>query len=323
MRSAILRRVNELTRLGVSQLLDEYATRRVSPVDVMDAVAARIDAVDSRVGGFTALCLDRAREEASAAEAAWSSGTARALEGIPFGVKDLFDSEGVRTTYGSPMFEGHVPTHDAEAVRRARAAGAILIGKTQTHEFAWGITSVNERMGSAHNPWALDRVTGGSSGGSAAVLAADEVPLTIGSDTGGSIRVPSAFCGVVGLKPTYGRISGAGAWPLAASLDHPGPMARTPADAARLLEVLAGVDPADPATVDVPLGDVRGELGKGLDGLVVGLCPDLHLVPLAPDVQAVYDATVRSLAAGGARLVEVALPEAALDLPRLWDHPAR
>ena len=177
------------------------------------------------------------------------------------------------------MFAANVPARDAEAVRRARTAGAILVGKTQTHEFAWGITSVNRALGSAHNPWALDRVSGGSSGGSAVVLAAGEVPLALGSDTGGSIRVPAAFCGVVGLKPTYGRISGAGAWPLARSLDHPGPMARTPADAALLLEALSGVDPADPVTEDVPLGDVRGELERGLDGLVVGVCEDLHRVP--------------------------------------------
>ncbi len=307
--------MTELTRLGATELLGAYASRSASPVEVVEAIAARIAAVDSRVGGFTTLCLDRAREEARVSESAWSRGEPRALEGIPFGVKDLFDSAGVRTTYGSTMFDSHVPEHDAEALRRARAAGAILVGKTQTHEFAWGITSVNERMGSAHNPWALDRVTGGSSGGSASVLAADEVPLAIGSDTGGSIRVPASFCGVVGLKPTFGRISGHGAWPLAASLDHPGPMARTPADAALLLQALAGVDPADPATVDVPLGDLQGELGRGLDGLRVGICPGLHLVPLAPDVSAVYDATVATLGANGARLVEVTLPEATLIYP--------
>lgn len=302
-------------RENVSELLDAFATRRSSPVEVLEAVAARIEAVDARVGGFTALCLERAREEALASEVAWQRGTARPLEGIPIGVKDLFDSAQVRTAYGSSMFDAHIPERDAEALRRARAAGAILVGKTQTHEFAWGITSVNERMGSAHNPWALDRVTGGSSGGSAAVLAADEVPLTIGSDTGGSIRVPAAFCGIVGLKPTYGRISGHGAWPLAASLDHPGPMARTPADAALLLEVLAGVDPADPTTVDAPLGDVAGELFRGLDGLTVGICPDLHTVALTPDVQAVYDASLRTLESAGARLVELRLPEAELVYP--------
>jgi aspartyl-tRNA(Asn)/glutamyl-tRNA(Gln) amidotransferase subunit A len=249
------------------------------------------------------------------AEEAWRRGEARTLEGIPFGAKDLFDSEGVRTAYGSPMFGAHVPARDAEAVRRARAAGAILVGKTQTHEFAWGITSVNPALGSARNPWMRERVSGGSSGGSAVVVAMDEVPLALGSDTGGSIRVPAAFCGVVGLKPTYGRISGARAWPLARSLDHPGPMARSPADAALLLEATAGLDPDDPATADVPLGTMRAELTRGLDGLVVGLCPDLHLVPLAPDVAIVFEAVIRTLASAGARLVERALPEAELILP--------
>ena len=307
--------MSELTDLGVAELLQEFGARRVSPVDVVDAISARIDAIDSAVGGFTALSLDRARGEAREAEAAWSRGEARALEGIPFGVKDLFDTDAVRTAYGSPMFASHIPTRDAEAVRRARAAGAVLVGKTQTHEFAWGITSVNELMGTARNPWDRDRVSGGSSGGSAVVLAAGEVPLALGSDTGGSIRVPASFCGVVGLKPTYGRISGAGAWPLARSLDHPGPMARTPADAALFLEAIAGVDPADPATDDVALGDVHGELHRGLAGLVVGLCPDLHLVPLSPGTQTVFDATLATLEAHGARLETVSLPEAELSYP--------
>jgi aspartyl-tRNA(Asn)/glutamyl-tRNA(Gln) amidotransferase subunit A len=306
---------SDLAYLSVEALLEEFEAHRLSPVEVVDALSARIEAVDGALGGFTALCLERAREEARASEAAWKSGRARALEGIPFGVKDLFDSEGVRTAYGSPMFASHVPERDAEAVRRARAAGAILVGKTQTHEFAWGITSVNEALGSAHNPWAPERFAGGSSGGSAVVLATGAVPLALGSDTGGSIRVPSAFCGVVGLKPTYGRISAAGAWPLARSLDHPGPMARTPADAALLLEALAGADDADASTVDIALGDVRGELRSGLAGLVVGLCADLELVPLAPDVRDVLDRTVRTLQHAGARLIEVALPEAELVFP--------
>ena len=259
-----------------------------------------------------------------AAEAAWARGEARPLEGIPFGVKDLFDSEGVRTAYGSPMFDANVPARDAEAVGRARAAGAILVGKTQTHEFAWGITSVNELLGSARNPWALDRVSGGSSGGSAVVLAAGEVPLALGSDTGGSIRVPAAFCGIVGLKPTYGRISAARAWPLARSLDHPGPMATTPADAALLLEAIAGVDAADPATVDVPLGDVQGELRRGLAGLVVGICADLELVPLAADVRDVCDGDrAHARPRPAPRLVEVGAAGGRADPADVPDDPER
>ncbi len=305
----------ELAEIGVEGLLREFAGRRLSPLEVLDALSARIETVDGSVGGFTALCLERAREEARHSEAAWQRGAARRLEGVPFAVKDLFDSAGVRTAYGSPMFAANVPTRDAEAVRRARDAGAILIGKTQTHEFAWGITSVNRALGSAHNPWALERVSGGSSGGSAAVLAADEVPLTLGSDTGGSIRVPAAFCGVVGLKPSYGRISAARAWPLARSLDHPGPMARTPADAALLLEAVSGSDEDDPATVEAPLGDLSAELRRGVEGLVIGLCAELELVPLAADIREVFDATVRTLEGAGARLVEVRLPGAELIYP--------
>lgn len=303
--------MNELLRLSAVELLAGYQARELSPVAALDAVAERIEEVDGTVGAFTTLCLERARVEAQAAEDAYSAGVeVGPLAGVPFGVKDLFDSEEVRTTYGSTMFADHVPREDAEAVRRAREAGAILVGKTQTHEFAWGITSVNPRMGTSKNPWAVDRISGGSSGGSAVALATQQVPLAIGSDTGGSIRVPAAFCGVVGLKPTYGRISAAGVWPLARSLDHPGPMARNPADAAMLLEALAGVDPADPGTEDIPLGDIADALRAGVTGASVGVCPDLHVVPLAPDIRAVFDAAVQTVANLGGRIREVGFPGA-------------
>lgn len=300
-----------MLRLSAVDLLANYRSRELSPVAVLEAVAARIEEVDSTVGALTASCLDRAMVEAQAAEDAYAAGVeVGPLAGVPFGVKDLFDSEDVRTAYGSPMFADHVPKEDAEAIRRVREAGAILVAKTQTHEFAWGITSVNKLMGTSKNPWALDRISGGSSGGSAVALAIHILPLTIGSDTGGSIRVPGAFCGIVGLKPTYGRISAVGAWPLARSLDHPGPMARTPTDAALLLEALAGVDPADPATEDIPLGDVADALRAGVTGASVGVCPDLHVVPLAPDVRAVFDTAVQTVESLGGRLREIGFPGA-------------
>lgn len=301
----------DLVRLSARGLLAGYRARDFSPVEVVDALAGRIERVEPVVGAFTTLALERARAEAGEAEHAYLRGEAtRSLEGVPFAVKDLFDTAGVRTTYGSPMFDDHVPAADATAVRRAREAGAILVGKTSTHEFAWGITSVNPRQGTPRNPWAPGRMSGGSSGGSAVALAALEAPLALGSDTGGSIRVPSAFCGVVGLKPTYGRISAAGVFPLARSLDHPGPMARTPADAALLLAAVAGLDPADPATEDVPLGDLDRELEAGLAGLRVAVCPALHRVALAPDLQAVFDGAVDTVEQLGAELVEAYLPEA-------------
>lgn len=295
--------MSELASLGATELLAGYRSRRFSPVEVVTALSDRIAAVDPLVGAFTTTCLERALVEARAAEAAWARGSARALEGVPLGVKDLFDSGEVRTTYGSTMFAAHVPVRDAEALRRARESGAVLIGKTQTHEFAFGITSLNEGLGSTHNPWALDRVSGGSSGGSAVALAAGEVPLALGTDTAGSIRVPAALCGVVGLKPTWGSVSREGVFPLAPSFDHVGPMARSPADAAGLLEAIA-----EPGT---PLGDVRDGLELGFAGLRIGLCPDLHRTPLAPAVREAYDGAVRIATDAGAEVVTLDLPEAA------------
>jgi aspartyl-tRNA(Asn)/glutamyl-tRNA(Gln) amidotransferase subunit A len=303
--------VDDLVGLSADELLKGYRGRRFSPVEVVQALAARIEKLDPELGAFTTLCFERAVEEARAADRLYARSEAvGALVGVPIGVKDLFNSEGVRTTYGSPMFGDHVPAVDAEAVRRARDAGAVLIGKTQTHEFAWGITSVNRLMGTSRNPWEPARMSGGSSGGSAVALAAHLVPLALGSDTGGSIRVPSAFCGTVGLKPTYGRVSRAGVFPLARSLDHPGPMARTPADAALLLAAIAGLDERDPATQNAPLGNLDAALAAGLAGMRVGICPDLHLVPLAPDIDSAFSAAVDSVEQLGGDVVEVRFPGA-------------
>jgi aspartyl-tRNA(Asn)/glutamyl-tRNA(Gln) amidotransferase subunit A len=296
-------------RLTAGQLLEGYRARAISPREVIDGLAARIEERNPTLGAFWTLCLDRAREEAAVAQSAYRRGeSARPLEGLPIAVKDLFDTDSVRTTYGSPMFSEHVPAQDAAAVRRARQAGAILIGKTQTHEFAWGISSVNELMGTSRNPWALDRVSGGSSGGSAVALASHLAPLALGSDTGGSIRVPSNFCGTVGLKPTYGRVSAAGVFPLARSLDHPGAMARTPADAALLFAAIAGGGPGHRNQVNALLS---GAAGDGLRGARVGLCPDLQLVPLAAEIERAVQAAGSAVQRLGGELVEVRLPEAA------------
>jgi aspartyl-tRNA(Asn)/glutamyl-tRNA(Gln) amidotransferase subunit A len=301
----------ELWQLSARELIHGFRERAFTPTEAVEACSARIEAVDGGLGAFTTLCLERAREEAAAwTESYRRGGVTAPLGGVPFAAKDLFDSEGVRTTYGSPLFLDHVPDEDAAAIRRLRTAGGVLVGKSQTHEFAWGITSVNPRLGSARNPWSPDRISGGSSGGSAVALAAEEAPLALGSDTGGSIRVPAAFCGIVGLKPTWGRVSAARAMPLARSLDHPGPMARTPADAALMLSALAGVDPDDPATENVPLGDLDNALAAGMQGLRVAVCPSLHLVPLAADVEEVWTSAVSVVEGLGARLVEVELPGA-------------
>ena len=216
--------------LSAVSLRAAFAARELSPVEVIDA----FDELPE-YGAFITLTLERAREEAKRAEQAYKDGTARPLEGLTLAVKDLFDTAGVRTTYGSSIFSGHVPTQDAVVVAKARAAGAIVVGKTLTHEFAWGITSVNPHFPPCRNPHDPERVAGGSSGGSAVALALGQAALALGTDTGGSIRIPAAFCGVSGLKPTYGLLSTEGIYPLARSLDHAGPMARTPADVKLLL----------------------------------------------------------------------------------------
>ncbi|HET8950517.1 MAG TPA: amidase [Solirubrobacteraceae bacterium] len=277
--------------MTAAELLAAYAARERSPVEVVAELSAAVEADPH--GAFWATCLERAAEEARAAEAAWGRGEARPLEGVPIAVKDLFDTAGVETTYGSAIFRGHIPERDAEAVGRVRAAGAIVLGKTATHEFAWGFSSINDALGTVRNPRDPERVAGGSSGGSGAALAAGLAPLALGTDTGGSIRVPSAFCEVYGLKPTFGRVSLDGVWPLARTLDHAGPMARTPDDLALLLGVLAPVPSHVAATPPR-----------------VVVCPDLHSAPLEPQIAAAHAETGLRLGAG-----EVAFGEAELIVP--------
>jgi aspartyl-tRNA(Asn)/glutamyl-tRNA(Gln) amidotransferase subunit A len=303
-------RTSDLWGLSIAQLRAGYLARAFSPVDVLEAIAARIADVEPVLHAFTTLALDQARAAAVASETAYVQDRARPLEGIPFAAKDLFDSAGLRTTYGSGMFLDYVPERDAEAIRRLRDAGALLLGKTTTHEFAWGITSVNQHVGTPLNPWLPTRITGGSSGGSAAAVAAMMVPLALASDTGGSVRIPSSFCGVVGLKPTFGAISAAGVFPLAPSLDHVGLMARDPGDVADVLDLLAGFDPADPATV-ATIGP-RSRVGSGRPRLRVGISADLEPVRLSPAIAAVVARARELLAETGADLVEVAFPEAEL-----------
>lgn len=278
--------MSDLPDLSAAELVAGYRARDFTPEEAIDALAARIEAHDDRLGAFVTLRLDEARAEAATLE----PGDRRPLAGIPFAAKDLYDSAGLRTTYGSAMFADHVPARDAAAVAAVRAAGGILVGKTQTHEFAWGITSVNEALGSARNPWDPSRIAGGSSGGSAVAVAAGLVPLALGSDTAGSIRIPAAFCGVAGLKPTYGRVDTAGLWPLAPSLDHAGPMARTPGDLALLLGAMTGADPPP-----VP---------RGLGTATIVVCPDLQHDPASGAPGRALSAVVDKLRHLGARVEE-------------------
>ena len=300
----------DVWQLSAGELRSNYDAGVLSPVEVVEAIASRIERLDSRIGAFTSLTLERAVADARVLAVELAAGASRGpLHGIPVGIKELFDVGGAETTYGSPLLVGRIPHQDAEAVRRLRDAGCIVVGSTRSHEFGWGITTQNDRLGSTRNPWAVDRVPGGSSGGSAAALAMGFVPLALGSDTGGSIRIPAAYCGVAGFKPTYGTVSKRGAVALAPSLDHPGPLARSVADLISATAALAGYDPADPTTLtgDIHLAGVE----DGLAGLVVGVCPDLHLRPLWPDHQRVFDRAVSLAESAGARILEVSFEDAA------------
>ena len=239
------------------------------------------------------------------------------LRGIPLAIKDVLCTEGTPTTCGSRILENFVPPYDATAVARLKAAGAILLGKTNTDEFTMGSSTENSAFFTTHNPWDLSRVPGGSSGGSAAAIAADECLGALGTDTGGSVRQPAALCGVVGLKPSYGRVSRYGLVAFASSLDQIGVLAKDVTDAALLLGVIAGHDPRDSTSMDVPVPDYNNGLGKGTDlgGVRVGVPKEYFIEGMQPEVEAAVRAAVGQLADLGAEIVEVSLPHTDYALP--------
>lgn len=267
----------DLCDLSVHDLGGRIRRRDISPVEVVEAHLRRIEAVNPRLSAFFTVTGDRALDEARRAETEIAAGRWRGpLHGVPYGAKDIIETAGILTTHGSSFFRDHVPAEDAEGIVRLRRAGAILLGKTLTHEFASAATTVNPHYGTARNPWKLDRITGGSSGGSAAAVAAGLCPFALGSDTGGSIRNPAALCGIVGLKPTHGRVSLTGVCPNVLTFDHLGPLTRTARDAALTLQALAGYDPRDCTSRDVPVPDYTANWERGVRGLRLVLCPDFY-----------------------------------------------
>ena len=298
-----------LAFLGLGEQARRIRAREISPVELTEAHLARIERLNPRLGAYITVCADGARAAARAAEQAIARGARLGpLHGITVGVKDIFDTAGVRTTHGSSFYRDNVPVEDADSVRRLKAAGAIVIGKCNTHEFAAGSTTNNPWYGPARNPWNLDRSPGGSSGGSAAAVAAFLCAAATGTDTGGSIRSPAACCGVVGLKPTYGRVSLRGIYPNALSLDHPGPIARSARDAGLVLQGMAGWDPDDPTSENVPVPDFTEGIEAGVSGMRLALCPDFHGAELDRSVEAALDEAVKTLAGLGARIETVGFP---------------
>ncbi len=298
----------DLIRLPMHALQKLLQGRKVSSVEVTRAFLDRIAATDERLNAFITVAGDAALLQAQEADRRLAAGDADLLTGIPLALKDIFVTEGVRTTCASKILENYLPPYDGTAVARLKARGAVLLGKLNMDEFAMGSSNENSAFGPVRNPWNLECVPGGSSGGSAACVAAGQAAGALGTDTGGSIRQPAAHCGVVGLKPTYGRVSRYGVIAYASSLDQVGPLARDIEDCAILLQAVAGFDPADSTSVDTPVPDYRAALAKGVQGLRVGLPKEYFIAGLDPQVKSAVEAAIATFRELGAEIVEVSLP---------------
>ncbi len=293
---------------SISDLAPRLRRREVSPVEITQGCLARIEKSDPALNAFITVMAESALEEARGAEAEILRGEWRGpLHGVPVALKDLIDTAGVRTTAASALYKDRIPNQDAEVVRRLRQAGAVIVGKNNLHEFAYGGSSLVSYFGEVHNPWDLGRIAGGSSGGSAAAVVAGLAYAAIGTDTAGSIREPAALCGCVGLKPTYGRVSSRGVIPLSSSLDHVGPLGATVADAAVVLQAIAGYDPADITTADVPVADYVSALREGAKALRVGAPRGYFFDDLDPEVAAAMEHALLGMASLGAEITEVQL----------------
>ena len=294
--------------------------KKISPVELTTACLARIEQLDPSINAFITVMHDSALAQARKAEAEIHSGNWRGpLHGIPVGLKDLIDTAGVKTTCASALFAERVPTEDAEIVRRLKLAGAVLIGKQNMQEFAYGGTSTSSHYGPVHNPWDVDRIAGGSSGGGAAAVATGMCCAAIGTDTGGSVREPAAFCGIVGLKPTYGRVSVRGVFPLSPSLDHVGPLCRNVTDTALMLQVMAGYDRLDATSVEWPVESYVDALNTKTKPRI-GIVRQPFFEGLDPEIEEAMDEALKELTQVCSALVEIELPPtpAAVQAPEVY-----
>ena len=293
----------------IHALTDAYRRGDLTPTAVAEDYLSRIGALDGKVGAFLTVVREQALAAARESELRWRAGSPRGpLDGAPLALKDVMCTAGVRTTAGSKMLEHFVPPYDATTVVRLRAAGAVILGKTNMDEFAMGSSTEHSAYHPTRNPWDLTRVPGGSSGGSAAAVAGGLAAGAYGSDTGGSIRQPAAFCGVVGLKPTYGRVSRYGLIALASSLDQIGPFAQDVTDTALLLGAVAGYDRRDATSIQAPVPDYAAELSKGVTGLTLGLPDEYFIDGMDPDVERAVRQAIDVLKELGARIERVSLP---------------
>jgi aspartyl-tRNA(Asn)/glutamyl-tRNA(Gln) amidotransferase subunit A len=308
-------RADELCELSLTQAAEMIHQGKLSPVELTQAHLERIQRMDASINSYITVTAGAAIQQAHQAELELQRGETQAggppgpLHGIPLAIKDLYETQGIRTTAGTKHFSDYIPAEDAVVVGRLKAAGAIFLGKNNLHEIALGLTTVNPHFGTCRNPWAVEHIVGGSSGGSAAALAARFCLGALGSDTGGSIRVPAALCSVVGLKPTYGRVSLRGVIPLSWNLDHAGPMARRVQDTAMLLQVMAGYDPLDPYSVDVPVEDYSSDIHRGVRGWRIALAEDDYFNRTQTEVLEAVKQAARTFEVLGAQVEATPFPD--------------
>lgn len=309
----------DLSSLTVEAVRAAIAEKRATATTLVEQFYSKIKAEDPAIHAYLTLCEDRALTQANHIDSLVGKGAPLPpLAGVPIGIKDVMVTKGIRTTAGSKSLENFIPPYDCTAVARLEAAGAIVLGKMNCDEFAMGSSNENSAYGPVRNPRDQSRVPGGSSGGSAAAVAAGTAVATLGSDTGGSIRQPASFCGVVGLMPTYGRVSRYGLIAFASSLDHIGPLTRTVKDAAILLRVIAGRDPMDSTSADVPVPDYAADLAKPVSGLKIGVPKEYFGEGLDAEVRAAVEAGIAKLRAAGCEIVPISMPHTAYAIPTYY-----
>ena len=306
----------DLKSLSIDGVHSALIGKRITASSLVEAHYARIASDDEEIGSYLTLSKERALAKASEIDSKVEHGDSLPpLAGVPFGIKDVMNTRGVRTTAGSKILDSYIPPYDCTAIARLESAGAIILGKLNCDEFAMGSSNENSAWKPVRNPRDLSRVPGGSSGGSAAAVAADMAVATLGSDTGGSIRQPASFCGVVGLMPTYGRVSRYGLIAFASSLDRIGPLTKTVKDAATILQVIAGRDPMDSTTAEAPVADYVADLNKPVRGLRLGVAKEYFGEGLDPEVRAAVEAGIQKLASLGCEIVPVSMPHMKYAIP--------
>lgn len=303
---------------SIAELVRELSNKTFSSVELTQALLSRVQQHDEALNSFITVCKDTALAQAQHADDLRARGQAQALTGVPIAHKDIYCTAGIKTSCGSKMLDNFISPYNATIVERCQQAGMVLLGKTNLDEFAMGSSNENSYYGPVRNPWDTNKVPGGSSGGSAAAVAARLVPAATGTDTGGSIRQPAAFCGISGLKPTYGRLSRYGMIAYASSLDQGGPMARSAEDLALLLNVMAGFDPKDSTSVERAVPDYTTALNTPLNGLRIGLPDAYFTADLDPGIHKLLDQAIRELTRQGATVKPITLPHAHLALPTYY-----